>query len=229
MFSYSLRSFFVILLSIVLSVSPAFGVRFHEQASGRSENRHQSRWLVRPCEREESALGAAEEVVRLFPVEHPTFNWCEALEISWLPHAEILRFHTAIDVDYASTATVIKATSESPVKTVLSGEGIYSQPSPNLPSSLAAVNDLLKTATPKFTNASLKDASILYLYLLGRENRCCTFRHPEGQHPLSTSDYRTSYENHDKERIVRLTSFTGEMKLTFSLQEGVLHLVTTSE
>src|ERR1700733_4199643 len=69
--------------------------------------------LVRPCTPDESAIGASLEVIRLLADEQPTFSWCEAVDVPWLPNAEILRFHTAIQVDYSSVCTIVKATSES--------------------------------------------------------------------------------------------------------------------
>jgi hypothetical protein len=97
--------------------------------------------LVRPCTAKESAVGASSEVIRLFADERPTFSWCEAVDVAWLPNSEILRFHTAIDVDYSSVCTIVKATSESPVRLIwAAGEGMVSMPSPSLPNNLDAMN-----------------------------------------------------------------------------------------
>lgn len=74
--------------------------------------------LVRPCTANENAVGTSSEVIRLFADERPTFSWCEAVDVPWLPNAEILRFHTAIHIDYSSVCTIVKATSESPVRLI---------------------------------------------------------------------------------------------------------------
>ena len=69
---------------------------------------------VRPCNAGESAIESSPEVVRRFAGERPVFSWCEAVDVSWLPNAEILRFHTGIHTDYSLACTVVMATSESP-------------------------------------------------------------------------------------------------------------------
>src|ERR1700732_4514100 len=64
--------------------------------------------LVRPCTANENAVVASSEVIRLFADERPTFSWCEAVDVPWLPSAQILRFHTAIPVDYSWVCTIVK-------------------------------------------------------------------------------------------------------------------------
>src|SRR2546423_12300928 len=88
--------------------------------------------LVRPCTADESTVGGSSEVIRSFADEQPTFNWCEAVDVPWLPNAQLLRFHTAIHVDYSSVWTIVKATSKSQVHLIrAAGEGMVSTPSPS--------------------------------------------------------------------------------------------------
>jgi hypothetical protein len=165
----------------------------------------------------------------LFSGERPVFNWCEALDVPWLPDASILRFHSAMHVDYAYTVTIIKATNDSPFWSIVSGEGMVKQSSPNLSNSLGAMNDLLRSKRTGLKESQLKSASILYLYLLGRENRQGFFRRPESQHSLSTADYQETLRKHGDIRDVKLTTRSGEWELTFSSEGGRLHLDSVVE
>ncbi|MCU1318864.1 MAG: hypothetical protein JWP98_382 [Edaphobacter sp.] len=217
-----MRGLWVIPLTIALSVASAYGQGSSKSLLVTPEDRHNAKLLVRPCTPKESAPGSSLEVIRLFSGRRPVFNWCEALDVSWLPNANILRFHTAVDVDYSYTYTIIKAASESPIWLVVFGEGLVAQPSAN--PSLDAMNDLLRSAQPMPNDSQLESASILYLFLVGRENHHGFFRRPESQHPLSTADYRESYRKNGVIRVVRLTTPSGEWKFTFSLQGQSLHL-----
>ncbi len=193
---------------------------------GDKKPHEKKKWLVRPCTRSETALWSASEASSLFAGEPPTFNWCEAMDTPWLPRANVLRFHTAVHIDYSYTGTVIKATPESPVRLIGSGEGMVSRPSPNLPGSLVAMNDLLTAARPSLTNSRLKSAGILYLFLLGSEkrNQHSFFSRPECEHPLLSNDYRESYRKKGILRVVKLTTRNSQWTLTFSMHQGRLHL-----
>jgi hypothetical protein len=192
---------------------------------------------VRPCTAEESAIGSSQEVLRKLDGERPwsKFNWCEAVDVPWLPDARILRFHTAYHVDYSLTCTFVKATSKSPIRLIAAaGEGFVQLPSPNLPEDLHAINELLRSSQPAFTNSQLGSAGILYLFLIGRENpgrdiRIRRFRKPSGEYPLPEDDYRVRYEEQGKNRIVTLISRSEQWKLTFSSQSDGLHLDSVSE
>jgi hypothetical protein len=179
--------------------------------------------LVRPCTANESAVGAS-EVIRLLADEQPTFSWCEAVDVPWLPTAEILRFHTAIHVDYSSVFTIVKATSESPVRLIrAAGEGMVAMPSPSLPNNLDAMNSLLKSV-PALKDSHLGSASVLYLFLIHREIRRSFFSKPATNYPLAEVDYRIRYQKRRKSRSVSLSTRTGDWKLTFSSSKDGLHL-----
>jgi hypothetical protein len=179
--------------------------------------------LVRPCTANESAVGAS-EVIRLLADEQPTFSWCEAVDVPWLPTAEILRFHTAIHVDYSSVFTIVKATSESPVRLIrAAGEGMVAMPSPSLPNNLDAMNSLLKSA-PALKDSQLGSASVLYLFLIHREIRRSLFSKPATNYPLAEVDYRIRYQKRGKSRSVSVSTRTGDWKLTFSSSKDGLHL-----
>jgi len=147
------------------------------------------------------------------------------LDVPWLPNAEILRFHTAIHVDYSLICTIIKATAGSPIRLIwAAGEGMVVTPSPSLPNSLDAMNDLLRSAQPALNDSQLGSASILYLFLIHRENRQSFFSKPASKYPLSEADYRVRYQKHGTSRLVWLTTRTSNWKLTFSPHKDVLHL-----
>ena len=180
--------------------------------------------LVRPCTANESAVGASSDVTRFFADERPTFNWCEAVDVPWLPNAEILRFHTAIHVDYSSICTIVKATSESPVRLLwAAGEGMVTTPSPSLPNNLDAMNSLLKSV-PALKDSQLGSAGVLYLFLIHREIRQSLFSKPGTSYPLAEVDYRIRYRKRGKSRLVSLSTRTGDWKLTFSSHKDGLHL-----
>lgn len=142
----------------------------------------------------------------------------------WLPNAEILRFHTPIHVDYSQVCTIIKATSKSPVRLIwAAGEGLVATPPPSLPNSLAAMNDLLRSAQPALNDSQLGSASILYLFLIHREIRQSLFSKPARKYPLGETDYRVGYQKHGKSRLVLLTTRTCDWKLTFSSHKDELH------
>lgn len=180
--------------------------------------------LVRPCTANENAVGTSSEVIRLFADQRPTFNWCEAVQVPWLPNAEILRFHTAIHVDYSSVCTIVKATSESPVRLIwAAGEGMVTTPSPSLPNNLDVMNSLLKSV-PALKDSQLGSAGVLYLFLIHREIRQSFFSKPGTSYPLAEDNYRIRYRIHGKSRLVFLSTRTNDWKLTFSSQKDRLHL-----
>jgi hypothetical protein len=180
---------------------------------------------VRPCTASENAVGSSPEVIRLLADERPAFSWCEALDVPWLPNAEILRFHTAIHVDYSLVCTIVKATSESPTRLIwAAGDGLVATPSPGLPNSLDAMNDLLRSAQPALLDSQLGSASIIYLFLIHREIRRSLFSKPESKYSIGETDYRVRYQKHGKSRIVSLTTRTNDWKLTFSSHKDELHL-----
>jgi hypothetical protein len=86
------------------------------------------------------------------------------------------------------------------------------------------MNDLVGSVQPMPNDSQLESASILYLFLVGRENHHGFFRRPEGPHPLFTTDYRGRYRKNGVIRVVRLTTPNAEWKFTFSSQEHSLHL-----
>jgi hypothetical protein len=180
--------------------------------------------LVRPCTANEGAVGGYPEVIRLLADEQPTFSWCEAVDVPWLPNAQILRFHTAVHVDYSSVCTIVKATSESPVRLIrAAGEGMVAMPSPSLRSNLDAMNSLLKSV-PALTDSQLGSASVLYLFLIHREIRRSFFSKPATKYPLAEAGYRIRYQKRGKSRSVSLSARTSDWKLTFSSHKDGLHL-----
>jgi hypothetical protein len=185
---------------------------------------------VRPCNEKESAIESSPEVVRLFAGERPVFSWCEAVDVSWLPNAEILRFHTGIHTDYSLACTIVKATSESPARLIAAaGDGLVAKPSPNLPDSLSAMNDLLRSAHPTLNDSQLGSASIFYLFLTGRENRQSLFRGPESEHTLDETDYQVRFQKRRKRCLVLLSSQSGKWKFTFSSYKYGLNLDSVVE
>jgi len=180
--------------------------------------------LVHPCTANEDAVGPSSEAIRLLADEQPTFSWCEAVDVPWLPNAEILRFHTAIHFDYSSVCTIVKATSESPVRLIwAAGEGMVATPSPSLPNNLDAMNNLLKSVTA-LKDSQLGSASVLYLFLIHREIRQSLFSKPATSYPLAEVDYRIRYQKRGKCRLVFLSTRASDWKLTFSSHKDGLHL-----
>ena len=221
---HTLRSLCLISLTIVFSIACLDGQDSPTASLTAPVSDSKSELQVRPCTAREFAVGSSQEIADLFSGERPVFNWCEALDVPWLPNANILRFHTAVHVDYSYTDTFIKANSESPFWSILSGEGLVEQSSPNLPNSLGAMNDLLRSTQPALKESQLKSASVIYLFLLGRENRQGFFRRPESQHSLRTTDYQESYRKRGEIRVVKLTTRSGEWRFTFSSKRGRLCL-----
>jgi hypothetical protein len=215
-------------LAITLSVASASGQASTARSPLATPNdHHETNLLVRPCTPKESALGSSPEVIRLLSSERPVFQWCEALDVPWLPNANIMRFHTAVDVDYSYTYTIVKAASESRIRLVVFGEGLVAQPSAN--TSLETMNDLLGSAQPMPNDSKLESACSLYLFLVGRETHHGFFRRPEGRHPLNTADYRESSRRNGVTRVVRLTTPSTGWKFTFTSQEHSLHLDSVVE
>jgi hypothetical protein len=211
-------------LLLVLAIPLALATFVTAQATS-SSSLH-----VRPCNAKESAIESSPEVVRLFAGERPVFSWCEAVDVSWLPNAEILRFHTGIHTDYSLACTVVKSTSESPRRLIATaGDGLVVKPSPNLPNSLSAMNDLLRSAHPTLDDSQLGSASIFYLFLTGRENRQSFFRKPSSEHPLDETEYRVRYQKHGKKCLVLISTQSGEWKLTFSSHKYVPNLDSVVE
>jgi hypothetical protein len=101
---------------------------------------------------------------------------------------------------------------------------MVSTPSPSLPDSLDAMNDLLRSAQPALNDAQLGLASILYLFLIHREIRQSFFSKPASKYPLGETDYRVRYQKQGKSRLVYLTTPTSDWKLTFSWHKDELHL-----
>jgi hypothetical protein len=185
---------------------------------------------VRPCNAKESATESSPEVVRLFAGERPVFSWCEAVDVSWLPDAEILRFHTKVDIDFSFAFTIVRPTSKSPVRLIAAaGDGMVVKPSPNLRNSLSAMNDLLRSAHPTLNDSQLGSVSIFYLFLTGRENRQGLFRQPSREHPLDETGYKVRYHKHGKGCLVYLGTQSGEWKLTFSSDKYGPHLDSVVE
>jgi hypothetical protein len=218
------RGFWVIPLAVWISVTGALGQDSTQAHLRTAQNRYTAEWQVRPCDPKEATLGSSPEAISSISGEKPVFGWCEALDVPWLSRASILRFHTAIQVDYAQTMTITRATSKSPIWSIWSGEGLSTQPSPSLPNSLGAINDLLRSSQMALRDSHLKSASILYLFLLGSESHNDFFRKPTSKHPLSTADYRATYRKNGVVRVVTLTTRSGEWILTFSSQESRRHL-----
>jgi hypothetical protein len=185
---------------------------------------------VRPCNAKESAMESSPEVVRLFAGERQVFCWCEAVGASWLPDAEILRFHTGVHIDYSLAFTIVKPTSKSPVRLIAAaGDGMVIKPSPNLRSSISAMNDLLRSAHPPLNDSQLGSASIFYLFLTGRENRQSLFRRPSSEHTLDETDYQVRYQKHGKKFLATLSTQSGQWKLTFSSDKYGPHLDSVVE
>ena len=180
---------------------------------------------VRPCNAKESAMESSPEVVRLFAGERRVFSWCEAVDVSWLPDAEILRFHTKVDIDYSLAFTIVRPTSKSPVRLIAAaGDGMVVKPSPNLRNSLSAMNDLLRSGRPTLNDSQLGSVSIFYLFLTGRENRQGLFRKPSSEHALDETGYQVRYQKHGSGCLVYLGTQSGEWKFTFSSDKYGPHL-----
>jgi hypothetical protein len=188
---------------------------------------------VRPCTTQESAVASSAEFLRLITHnnrdEKQAFNWCEALDVTWLPNASILRFHSPIHVDYAYAVTIIKSTTQSPMRLIGFGEGMVQQPSPNQSGSLAAMNELLESAQAPFNRSRLESACILYLFMLGRETRHELFRKPEVAHSLSASDYRFRELRNGVFEVVTTGIGVDGLRMSFSAKKGLIHLDSVSD
>ena len=206
-------------LLLALAIPPALASSVTAQATSSSGLR------IRPCNAKENAMGSSQEVARLLAGERAVFSWCEAVEVSWLPDAEILRFHTNIYIDYSLAFTIVRPTSKSPARLIAAaGDGLVVKPSPNLRNSLSAMNDLLRSAHPTINDSQLGSVSIFYLFLTGRENRQSLFRKPSSEHTLDETDYQVRYKKRGEMCLVLLSTQGGEWKLTFSSNKYGPHL-----
>jgi hypothetical protein len=214
----------VLWLLLVLAIPLEFAGSVTAQATS------PGRLNVRPCNAKESAMESSPEVVRLFAGEPQVFSWCEAVDASWLPDAEILRLHTGVHVDYSLVFTIVKPTRNSPVRLIAAaGDGMVVKPSPNLRSSIDAMNELLRTAHPTLNDSQLGSASIFYLFLTGRENRPSLFRGPSSEHTLDETGYQVRYQKDGKKFLATLSTQSGQWKLTFSSDEYGPHLDSVVE
>jgi hypothetical protein len=189
---------------------------------------------IRPCTVQESAVGNSPSVVRLIHEltsddNSPTFSWCEAAEVSWLPAGRILRFHTPIDVDYAETYTVVQAAADCPIHVIRSGEGMFFQPPPTSSADLGVLNELLASAQPEVRDPELASAAILYLFLVGRENRRGIYPKPQGPYALGGTEYHAKVLHAGGQTIARLTARGEEWKFMFSRTGKQFHLNFVSE
>lgn len=221
----AVRGYWGILFAVGLNLTLVYGQDSPNSSMATPEDHLKRESLVRPCTPKEFATGSSAEASRLFEADRPTFSWCEAVDVPWLPNSTILRFHTPIDVDYSLTFSIVRAASDSPLRLIAAGgEGMVQTPSPSRPESLSAMNELLRAAQPKVNDSQLGSASILYLLLVGLENRSSFFRKPENRHSVGEADYQLRYQKEPKSRIVALTTRTGGWKLIFSCQGDSLRL-----
>jgi len=129
-----------------------------------------SKLTIRSCNKAEFETSRSDDAKVLFGKdEDPTFRWCEALDLPWLTGAQILRFHTPIDVDYSMTNTFVRANATAKLWLIHSAEGFVAWPNPNLTENLAAFNDLLYAAKPQTGDSQLSEVSNLYLFLLDQK------------------------------------------------------------
>jgi hypothetical protein len=188
---------------------------------------------VRLCTKIEFATGSSEVVTFIkdrSSGEKPPFNWCEAIDVDWLPGARLLRIHTAIQTDFAWTYTLVQANSRSSESLTGFGEGLVVGTSSNDSKSLLAFNDLLKTAQAPLNPSRMRSVCILYLFLIGRESHSGFFRRPEPAHEVIEEEYRTTDRRDGDFRIIRLTARTGPLRFKFSSSiDGKLHLDSVVE
>jgi hypothetical protein len=183
-------------------------------------------YRVRPCSAAEDAIGSSRDVAQLLAKGESditaSFAWCEAVDASSFQKASILRFHTAVDVDYEGIYTVLKATDVSRAWLIRSGEGLSVTASPDDPKNVAAINDLLGTASPALTDDQVGAFSNLYFFIIGHGIRNVPFSEPVPEHPLQC--YPIVFSKKGTRRIVLLSERGEHWRLIYSVRAGVLHL-----
>lgn len=190
---------------------------------------------VRPCTTEEGELASLPEIAHVFNEQtadnRPPFPWCEALDVEWLPAATILRFHTAIHTDYAYTYTLLRAKPGDTLFVTQFGEGLVGgNTSRKLPGVVKALNELLNYSAPNSVMKShFETACVLFLFLVGRENRTSLFRRPESKHLVNVSDYKPTLRTIAGQRVVSLRTRTAEWRFTFSLNRAKVNLASVNE
>jgi hypothetical protein len=91
------------------------------------------------------------------------------------------------------------------------------------------VNDILGALKVESDDSEIESASILYLFLVGKENYRSLFRQPEGPHLLDPIEYRERSRKIGIFRVVRLTTPGGGWKFVFSSRARSLHLDSVTE
>jgi len=188
---------------------------------------------VSPCTATENAMASSPEVAQRFEQQssdnRPAFQWCEAMEVSWLPSAMVLRFHSAIHVDYAYTTTLIRAAPGTRLYVTGFREGLVRRHPPNLTNTISAFNELLDSATGNLDQARIEDACLLYLFIVGREDHSGMFRRPQEKHNFGRNNYKPSCRIEAGRRVITLHARTSVWRFAFSSHGGKLGLDSISE
>lgn len=187
--------------------------------------KQESTLKIRSCNKAEFATSRSDEAKSLFNKdEDPVFRWCEALDIPWLGSAQILRFHTPVDVDYSMTYTFIRANATARLWLIHSAEGLVVGPDPNLAENLAAFNDLLHAANPRPSDTQLSEVSNIYLFLLEHEMGSAVFIHPQHEKEHLLKLYKSSLKKRGNQRILSLLEPGGPTRYTYSRTSTGLQL-----
>lgn len=188
----------------------------------------------RPCTTSEDALASSPEIAQVFDEQsadnRPPFQWCEAADVDWLPGATVLRFHTAIHVDYEYTYTLLRAKLGERFSVARFGEGLVGgNASPNTSDAIKAFDKLLDSVQGPPSKARAEAACVLFLFVVGRENHVGFFRHPEGKHILSVSDYDPAFRTVAGRPVVSIRTRTTIFRFAFSSNKEKLSLASVSE
>lgn len=185
---------------------------------------------VHPCTSSENATASSPEIAKVFDEQsadnRPPFQWCEGIDVDWLPNATILRFHTAIHVDYAYTYTLLRTKPGEGLSVTQFGEGLVGgNASPNLSDAIKAFNNLINSAQVPLGKAHAESACVLFLFVVGHEDHNGFFRHPERRRLVKISDYQPTFRTEAGKCVVSLRTRTTTWQFVFSSDKGKLSLV----
>jgi hypothetical protein len=172
--------------------------------------------IVRPCTPDEFKVSESAEFLAHFKDEKPKFQWCESVEVPWLPDARLLRFHTAIMTDYTRITTVVIANKNANMLFADFGEGMMGHPASQIPQRNAIAQSLMESANPKLQRNDLFTASYLFLFLTGQDRSYAFFSKRMKCHPLLPLKNEWSEKNEGKYKTIEIKQQFGLTKIFFS-------------
>lgn len=123
---------------------------------------------------------------------------CKAVDVKWLPTAQIVRLNAGVADDDYREITLLRASTGSRLWLIPIEKGMVGFPgTPSDPHNLAAFNDLLRVAQFRVTDDNLPEVSDLYQFLVRMEVNPNPHQPMTFKNALSISDFAASIEHKD--------------------------------